>query len=266
MTAVATTHLVAGIYRGISFPEYIALPAVSRSMLWAMGVTPAHTLAAIMKPPTEAMRNGIGLHTMTLEGEDAFRERCWIRKFREKRSNCPAGMIEIDEKDAKDIVGMSICVWMHQRARRLLNVPDEWREVVALWQDEETGLWCKARADAINEDLGVIPDLKSTDDASPEEFPRKVDQYGYDGQAAWYVDGFRKCGVEVNSFALVTVEKSALWPGRYPVAVYELKDRVVANGRAKCRERLAKWAEWLRLYGPPSQAWPDYDSTIYSIQ
>ena len=58
MSAIASitdaATLEAGLYRGLSFDAYQAIPAVSRSTLWAMRRSPAHPRVA--REETDALR------------------------------------------------------------------------------------------------------------------------------------------------------------------------------------------------------------------
>lgn len=80
-------------------------------------------------------------------------------------------------------------------------------EVTLIWQDAETGLWCKARADFINDTY--VADLKTTTDASEDGFARAIHQYGYYLQAAFYMMGCHALKLEKKAFFFQAIEKEA---------------------------------------------------------
>lgn len=104
------------------------------------------------------------------------------------------------------------------------------------WSDAETGVKCKGRFDGLTGD-GLLIDLKSTKDASPEGFSRDAYHHRYYAQLAFYFDGLVSQGREVKGAALIAVESFA----PYVVQVYHLPDWYLQMGREQYRE-------WLRMY------------------
>ncbi len=78
-----------------------------------------------------------------------------------------------------------------------------------IWQDEETGIWLKARPDAIPTASGDFADLKTAASVAPEDLSRAVSDRRLDMQAALVKWGAKAVlGIEMNDFALVFVEKA----------------------------------------------------------
>lgn len=71
------------------------------------------------------------------------------------------------------------------------------------WIDPETGLPLKGRLDAIVDggDTDWLFDLKTTSARSADEFFESITTYGYDRQAAFYIDGY----TNLNLFELVQI-------------------------------------------------------------
>jgi hypothetical protein len=110
-------------------------------------------------------------------------------------------------------------------------------EFSIFWTDEETGVQCKVRLDAVRLEEPVIAlDLKSTDDARPHEFTRQMLRLDYDLQAAFYVEGVRRfVGHECPFiFAAVEIDKP------HGTAFYALSPGhdMMENGRRKMRHAL----------------------------
>lgn len=79
------------------------------------------------------------------------------------------------------------------------------REVTFRWQDDKTGIQCKARAD-LYESGQFLMDLKSCRDASPEGFARAVVSYMYGLQAMHYLSGVQAAGESIRWFVFLAVE------------------------------------------------------------
>lgn len=91
--------------------------------------------------------------------------------------------------------------------------------------------------------IGIL-DVKSTRDASITGFSRDIGKYGYDVQAAFYIDGIKAVtGLELP-FYFVPIEKD----GPHEVAMYRASDDMVATGRKKYRAAL-ELLQWCREKG-----------------
>lgn len=126
------------------------------------------------------------------------------------------------------------------------------RETVRLWDDPETGLPCKGKLDAV-----VMPrqrhliDLKTTSCKTKHEFEKSIIEYGYDRQAAFYLDS--DIGT-ADYFEFVAVCKIAPYPV-FRVALHR-SCSVVETGRSKNRRLLRRAAiELERQNGWRPKSW-----------
>lgn len=138
------------------------------------------------------------------------------------------------------------------RARSEVNLllEDCVTEQSFFWVDEDTGVLCKCRADALS-DLAIL-DAKSTIDASPGGFSKECAKYHYDLSAAFYTDGIKAVTGRGLPFVFLASEKEK----PYASAVYQASDAFVENGRRKYKAALAKIAECRR-----ANHWPGYQPT-----
>lgn len=131
-------------------------------------------------------------------------------------------------------------------------------EVMMVWNDPETGVLCKARADWLTKDGSIIIDFKSSKNASPEEFWKSYIDYKYYRQAAWYLEGaevlFGKSEERLFIFPVYETEPP------YASAVYESKRHMLDEGRKENRFLLKKYAECLS-----KNEWPGYPDTIIPV-
>lgn len=141
------------------------------------------------------------------------------------------------------------------RARKALSGGDA--ELSYFWRDRMTGLNCKARADYYREDLGLIVDVKTTQDARPEAVARDIHKYGYHISAAHYMSGLRELGQPCHGFAWVFVEKTA----PYGIGLYFAGADMLSTG-----DRLA--TRYRREYADcqASGNWPGYSLEFQTIE
>lgn len=97
------------------------------------------------------------------------------------------------------------------------------------WTDEVTELRCKCRPDflVVNQNVAVVLDIKTTGDASPLEFQKRVESMCYWLQDSHYSSGVQSVFDVSPRFLFVAVESE--WP--HACAVYELSesDKRIAN-------------------------------------
>lgn len=104
------------------------------------------------------------------------------------------------------------------------------------WTDV-TGIECKARRDKVTAEL--ILDIKTCEAATPNAFAKAAAYYGYNRQAAFYLDGdLANTGI-VKDFVFIVV--SAEPP--YQAASYELDQVAIERGRQENNETLRALAE-----------------------
>lgn len=123
-------------------------------------------------------------------------------------------------KEWEQVQAMRDSVMNHPVAGKLFtgHVPE--RSI--FW--EQDGMKYKVRPDALHDDL--IVDLKTTVNASPDEFGRKAFDFGYFVSAALYQEGVRQVTGKKLPFVFVNVEKTA----PYLVSVTELDEDALDFG------------------------------------
>lgn len=154
-------------------------------------------------------------------------------------------------------------------AAALMNAPGV-AEYSAYWTDPVTGLLCRCRPDWWRLD-GILVDVKTTLDASPEGFAKSISNFRYHVQHPFYLDGMNLMRqqskqessiAEAKAFVFLAVEKTAcvVEGVAMGVGVYVLDQESVALGRAEYRRDLRTIAECTA-----SGHWPGYGGKIQSI-
>lgn len=184
-------------------------------------------------------------------------------KLQYAAANAGRTIISLEERD--QLHRMRDAVMAHPAARALLTGAKYVTEHSVYARDPETGELRRVRPDLWRFD-GIVGDLKTTDDASPEGFARSIAKWGYDVQHPYYLDTLNlalqqsklnsKAPTSAKAFVFLVVEKQA----PHAVAVYVLDDAAVALGRAKYRASLDTYHECRR-----TGVWPGYGNNVQTI-
>jgi len=234
-----------GLYKQISHDDYHALEYVSNSYLGRLNKCPASSQVA--SEDTAAMQFGRAFHLCVLEPK-LFEPQIAVfpdgidRRTKDGKAayadflESSKGKTVISATDQQTIFNMALSIYNHPFAKTVIL--EGRSEMTVIWQDKQTGLMCKARPDRIPDgDHGVLLDLKSCTDASPDAFTRSVRKYGYDRQAGMYIEGYNAvCNGKVDAFIFIAVEKSE----PYRVECYTLEDTWREFGRSEFHRLLEK--------------------------
>lgn len=219
-----------GIYGGVSNRDYHADPALGSTSLKTLATrTPAHYQYEKLNPKSSAAFDlGTAAHSLILEQDetgivvidvDAKRGKAWTDPANAAEAD---GKIALTSKEWAQVVAMRDAVMAHPQARYLFS--NHQAEQSVFW--DEGGLMLKCRPDAWQP--GKLWDLKTTVDASPNEFGKTAHNYGYHQSAAHYIDGVKALTGEELPFGFILVEKTA----PYLVSVVELDWEAIDLGRA----------------------------------
>jgi len=183
-----------------------------------------------------------------------------------------AGRIILKAEECDQLYRMRDAVMAHPAAKALMTGAKMVTERSVYWTDPATGLLCRCRPDGWRVD-GVVPDVKTTDDASEEGFARSIAKYRYHVQAAFYLDGIAHMQRQADdvpefaaappkAFPFLAVEKGARVVDGVAlgVAVYLLDAESIALGRQEYQRDLATIAACRQ-----AEKWPGYGDKINSI-
>ena len=225
--------------------EYRNHPAVSRSELWKIKESPEKFKYYKEHPqePTPALVFGQLFHKMALQPTEVWSEFAVSPRVdrRTKDGKERWAQFEINSAE-KTVVSLDMveqaaemCAALHANdfCRKLLSGS---KETPYFWVDEMTGEACKCRTDCTVEINGMplVVDLKSTNDASNDAFMRDAVRYGYDFQAAMYLEGVKSVtGVE-HGFVFIAVEKTE----PYAINIFQCDKPFIQHGYDTFRELL----------------------------
>lgn len=218
-------------FAGMLDADYRNAKGLSKSMLTHFLKSPAHYIAALQEKeePTKAMVFGTAFHAEMLMPNPSEHYAVKLKMdgrtkegkaYNEQFEIQNAGKAVIDVVEEASIKGMRDAVWNHPFARQLMeNRGLNEFSIFATYNEGEVPVTLKGRFDAFNPDTGIIIDLKSCEDASPEGFRKACRNFRYDLQ---YMQYFWLASqlYNVKEFYFIAVEKSP----PYAVGVYRLGD------------------------------------------
>ncbi len=206
--------------------EYRAAEGVNKSTLWNLRRSPAHYKYFLDHPQedTAAVKFGRAVHAAILTPSAYKRDYAIVPAGIDRRTktgkeeyqaflNASSGKEIISAEDADTIKGIVKAFKKNRDAAQLLKGTR--REKPLFWKDDN-GILCKCRIDAYK--AGVVIDLKTAADAETDTFSREALRYGYDVQAAHYLDAYQhKESSVMPDWYFIVIEKSE------PYAVNVLK-------------------------------------------
>ena len=261
-----TSNFKPGFYEDISFSDYLADPAVNNSSLKIFAQSPAKFLhwKNNDRPGTPAQIEGSALHCAVLEP----------KQFAKRFGKGPAPRIGSSGRAKWDLANpkaMPLAQSSWDKVQGMANafkhtsctvaqdlLSDGTPELSIWFDDPLTGLRCKIRPDYLRND-DVIIDIKSTQNGSPEGFLREIKRWGYNYQAAFYLQGvnsaYAAAGVRrrTETFIIIAVEN---FPP-YEVAVYLISEEIIAEAQVQINANLERYAECLE-----ADTWPGYPNKI----
>lgn len=278
---VTPSTLPPGLHDGFDEEAYHwrELGVVSKGAIDYVLQTPAHYLAWVSgssrEPDIKPFAFGRALHMRALEplrfestylvepnfGPCRKTDVCSSEQAKENKTRRDEWRVEhkgatvLDAATGMATLGMVEAIADHPLARPLLEGGRP--ELTLRWDDPETGLVCKGRADYLNEDYEIGLDVKSAADASLDAFKRSVLNFGYHRQKAHYSAGFAELGRPLRKFVFVVVEKTP----PFAVALYELDRRFDRRGAREVRSAKRTLRSCLK-----HNVWPGYPEKIQQLQ
>lgn len=258
-----TTTIEQGIH-DLTREEYDALPFVSQSMLKAAQRSMAHAKAYIdgHRKESPALAFGQAYHVFLLEQERFAEVYRVLPKMRRAGKAWEAAMEEaaaegkeiVFAEDAETFAAMRAALLASSRKRKLAAAPGRY-ELSMVWKDQHSGLMCKGRVDKLIESIRTVIDLKKCRDARSHAFGSSAAEYGYDIQAAFYMDGLKAITGEAHDFVFLCQEDEA----PYSSAMYrvEVGDETYRAGRTKYRNTIAALSQCMA-----SGVFPDYGDDV----
>lgn len=305
-----------GIYRGIPNAAYHGGPGISKSGLDLIHRSPAHYKAVIDaandNTPTPAQIIGTAFHALLLEPDEFNENYCLpmvppegaldtiddlktaLKAAGEKVTGTKQELIDRLKAVQPDAVILSELKQRHaaNNAGRIILPLETFEQLFAM---RDSVMRHPAAHALLTRAQNVVVDVKTTEDASVEEFARSIANWSYHKQHPYYLDGLRlaieQAGLTDADLPQGEAELSAywhdpetgvlcrcrpdFWRGRpddffflavekkapYAVSVFWLDEESIAVGRRENRADLDLYAECLA-----NDKWPAYPEGIQKIR
>lgn len=231
--------------------EYDKIKAINNSMLKHFKRSPEHYIHALKEgspPPTPAMQFGIAFHSYVLEEHNFLKDIAVLDENKrpvpdkDYRTKANAEWKEAFFQENKDktvitseqmetIKRMKDKVMNHELAGELLTMGTNRFEYEMTWNWKKTR--CKGLADVRNDSF--LLDLKTTQDANPDEWMRQFFRMDYHRQAGMYLDGDANGKLDYSGkwkdFYFVAIEPTE----PHSIAVYKPRRQVIEKGLEEYR-------------------------------
>lgn len=258
-----------GIYNLNSYEHYASIPALRSSELKRLGKTPAHYKAAIEFPSDispqlqKSFDKGKAFDVLILDGEEAFNRLVVVepdlnratKAYKQWRAGQPDECVFLSQQE-KDFILMMREQAMQKTCFSSVFGGDGYPHRAIVWQDKETGIWCKAEIDWICQD-GTVVDLKTAGDAGFWFFQRQARRLNYPNQGAFYLDGLTAITGQVHhSFMLAVVETVPPFESH----VFDVGSDMLIRAQAENQRRMEILARCLK-----NDDWPGYPDQIIDL-
>ena len=253
--------------------DYHLSGAVSKSLLDQIHLSPWHYEMArqgVIEKHTNALDMGSAVHLAVLQphlfdrqvvcGPPDRRGKKWTEVL-----EANAGKIVLIEEDYNEVFSIRQSVADHPIAQTILEKSDK-VEYSYFWHDPITQIACKCRPDltiwpGVIGEGGILVDLKviAANNGSLERFQHYIEDYSYDMQAAFYLDGVSRTTQEIFAgFIFLVVEKET-----HLVSIFNLEAQhdYVTGGRMRYTKRLLD----LRDYFNHPPAYLGYPAKIQEV-
>lgn len=250
----------------ISFIDYQCNDALNISKLKMMRKSPAHFRASLEEPrkETDDLTLGSAIHCLILEPKEWNKQFLTMpkidRRTKEGKLNYDALIARADRKGLT-LITEDLKACAEEASTEALKHPysalfRRGQAELSMFWTADNGVACKGRLDHYDKASKTITDLKTTKDASPDSFAKSIYTYGYHLQAAWYMEGAKKCGLDVEDYIIFAIEKEA----PYCCVAYRISPADIALAQAE-NERL------LNLFADCSKTgnWYGYSLEIQEI-
>jgi hypothetical protein len=216
----------------ISFEEYLKIDAINASFLKACagGAYEGYQYKTKTKAVSDAMEFGTAVHTALLEPEVFKASYAFSEKFDRRTKIGKAAAEEFESAnqgkkilDADDLQRVQTIVKNCREIKQIRDALETFeKEKSYVWEEDIGGVpkKFKARLDLVDENSGVIIDVKTTRNANPKAFIRDLIEMKYDLQFFQYAKALKK----IPTCFVIAIESDSL-----QVAMYDITDIVTST-------------------------------------
>lgn len=268
-TRIQRPHTVHGPtprWQADSHDEYLAASGMSASALKVLASkTPAHFRAWLLeeREATSAQAFGTLVHDFILLEQKVIQAPKLNMRTNDGKAEFAALQAEAMRQGAV-LVTEEECAALHSIRDSVNSLPEVCHVLSSSLTHREVSGYvtldscaAKIRPDIRDTRTGIIWDLKTCADASPEGFQRDAWKFGYHIQAAWYLSVANVIEPsKYHSFRFIAVENKA----PYAVAIYEASSAFLEAGATAVSRALEAFEECLQ-----NKRWPGFSDEVREL-
>lgn len=259
-----------GIYPNVPASLYFSLNAMNHSTLKRMKKSPAHFKYEAVREAGDGARLGTAAHTLLFEPQNfktvpppinpktgnpfGSDTKAWA----EYAAQYPGALI-ISDDEARATREQVSEIKAHRTLGPPMTDPAGLNEVTLVWDDEKTGVRCKAKLDRYVPGFGAL-DLKTVDisigaDGGP--FARQAINLSYHSAQAFYQRGMKACGLADTTFIFAVIESAR----PFGIKVYEMGEATLKCGQSLIVDWLDDLAKAIK-----TGEWPNYHDGVTTLE
>jgi hypothetical protein len=238
-----------GVHKELPFDVYLAMDEVNIHSLVNLLKSPKHytqSKSGFNKEPTSAMKLGTACHLAVIEPDLASKliveQLACDRRTKEGKavysewlSSLPENALVFDKDDYNKIYAIKESVLSNKIGKKLFTSEGDNEATMVFTLSD---VRCKARADRLlHPPLPIIVDLKTAHSASQHDFIKSCVNFNYHLQAAFYLEGAKALGLDVEYFLFCVVENTP----PYAVATYEIDQPMLDHAKKQVYDLLDQY-------------------------
>ena len=257
--------------------NYYDRPELSQSKLKELKQSPKHFWAKYIDPlreleaESDELKFGKALHTFLLE-KNTFENKYIVtpkidKRTKEGKAQYADFLLQSENKelmDESDMMAIKKMVenFYSKNMSKILQCNGLFEHEL-YWKDKELNIDCKAKPDFFIEPNnifknGLLLDVKSTQDATPDIFARSIDKYGYYNQAGFYCNAVKQIykTEEYPQFIIIAMEKKS----PFEISFFEMDTLAVELGIEENKRLMALYKKCM-----DSGIWGGYPDELHAI-
>lgn len=249
----------------MTFEEYLKVDAINASLIKAgsKSVYEAYQYLNSSFDESRSMQLGTAIHTAILEPTE-FKSKYIANQFEDMRTKAAKDFVK--ENSGKIVLNKSDFQLIDRIKNNISRIP-ELSSALDICEKEKSYSWggevkMKARLDLVDEETGLVIDVKTTKDAGEKSFLSDFFRYGYDIQLLHYSLALSKqsrCFIvaietdtaEIAMYEFTNIVNSALTKRRHSlglqnvIAAKKLKESPLKYGQNIKSINMPEWAKEL---------------------
>ena len=259
-----------GIYKDVSFPDYLSWDACSHSKLENIRRSEAYCKYRMDTPrvETDAMKLGTAFHVAILEPAN-FTQSYILRPEGnaaklEKNGGCKeaydeakaTGKVLLKGEEFTGCIEVADLIAQHSEFGPVLTAALAAGTTELSCVADVDHVRVKVRFDCYDESTGTVLDIKKTVDATTPGFPREISKYGHHRQAALYQAVLKALNLPVGPWWWAAIQSTPPWE----MNPLQCSEEALNLGHAQNEVLIRRY-----IHAVTNGSWPGFENNIKSV-